>query len=181
MDKTYVQIGVVAAPHGAIVTVEHPADGGFLVTGIEALPMSVANLGQRVGELVVAHPDAQLVVDGKGIGSALWDVLVGEEHEVRDRIASRLQLPADGAPLAWLYEGLGIERQLLVNQLVTADATDQIHEAAGLANLEAMHKALVSYNPTVREDGEFGTELVVALCLALTPRLTPIRHTAFIA
>ena len=34
---------------------------------------------------------------------------------------------------------------------------------------------------TVREDGEVGTELVVALCLAVLPRPKPIRHLAFLA
>ena len=44
-----------------------------------------------------------------------------------------------------------------------------------------MNKALLNYKRTVREDGEVGTELVVALCLAVLPRPKPIRHIAFLA
>lgn len=177
-----IQIGVVAAPHGAIVMVEHPTEGGYLIVGIETLPLGIAALGKRVGELVTERPDAQLVVDGKGIGSALWDVLVGDERIVRDELASRLTLPGDGAPQAWLYQGLGLDRQRLVNVLVTADAQEEVHAEGGLAHFEALHKALLSYDPNVREDGEFGSELVVALCLALLPRLPAApRAVAFIA
>jgi hypothetical protein len=60
-----------------------------------------------------------------------------------------------------------------VNRLVVAEAQDLLRFEHGLAGFEAMERALVSYSPTVGEDGRIGGELVVALCLALLPRFTP--------
>ena len=45
----------------------------------------------------------------------------------------------------------------------------RFHFASGLAEQEAMSKALLGYRRQVREDGLIGSELVVALLLALIP------------
>jgi len=49
--------------------------------------------------------------------------------------------------------------------------------APGLAEQEAMTKALASYRRQVRDDGVIGSELVVALLLALMP--TPYKSATF--
>lgn len=174
------QIGVVAAPHGALVAVTSEPDGLSVVTMIEELPLSVATLAERVADLALALPDAQFVVDGAGIGDALWRVLQPESRRVRDHLVSPARLP-DGAPAAWLYEGRGAERQGLVNRLVVAEAEDVLRFEHGLAGFEAMQRALVSYSPSVGDDGRIGGELVSALALALLPRLVaPPRLPAFL-
>ena len=68
-----------------------------------------------------------------------------------------------------LYTGRGLERQALVDELLVAMQEDRFHFAAGLAEQEAMTKALLGYRRQVREDGLIGSELVVALLLALIP------------
>jgi hypothetical protein len=68
-----------------------------------------------------------------------------------------------------LYTGRGFERQALVDELLVAEQQKRFHFAARLAEQEAMSKALLSYRRQVREDGYIGSELVVALLLALIP------------
>ncbi len=50
---------------------------------------------------------------------------------------------------------------------------DRFHFAAGLAEQEAMSKALMGYRRQVRDDGVIGSELVVALLLAIIPPPVP--------
>jgi hypothetical protein len=68
-----------------------------------------------------------------------------------------------------LYAGRGLERQALVDELLVAVQEGRFHFAPGLEEQEAMSKALLSYRRVIREDGLIGSELVVALLLALSP------------
>jgi hypothetical protein len=89
------QVGVVAAPHEALVAVTSEPDGLSVVTMIEELPLSVATLAERVADLALELPEAQFVVDGQGIGDALWRVLQPESRLVRDHLVS----PRPGSPM----------------------------------------------------------------------------------
>lgn len=150
-------IGIVIVDRGAaIVTVERSEDDHLLVTGIERLPFDLAAVTARVRELVA--PDTHYVIDQEGLGSALWTVLRDERRPRRD----------------WtLYEGRGLDRQGLVDALLVAVEEDRLRFAAGLDEQDAMSRALVTYRRQVRDDGVIGSELVVALLLALIPRPAP--------
>ena len=143
-------VGVVIADRGsAIVSVERGSENTLLVTGIERLPFNLKVVTARVREL--ADPKTRFIVDAEGLGSALWAVLGRPDDEEH-----------------WLlYAGRGVERQTLVDELLVAIEEGRFHFAAGLVDQEAMTKALVSYRRQVREDGLIGSELVVALLLAL--------------
>ena len=143
-------LGVVIADRGAaIVTVEHDEQDALLCTGIERLPFDLGAVTDRVLEL--DEPEVRFVIDGAGMGSALWTVVGG---------------PAD--PYHWqLYAGRGIERQTLVDELLVAIQHNRFHFAPGLAEQPAMSKAMVGYRRQVKEDGLIGSELVVALLLAV--------------
>jgi hypothetical protein len=155
-----IQVGVVLAEAGsAIVIAEHGRDGA-VVTGIERLPFSLDAVAERVEPMAAAMPAPTVVVDAEGLGSALWRTLPRLRGQWR------------------LYSERGLERQKLVDALAIAVHFDQLHFAAGLDNQEAMSKALVSYRRQVREDGLIGSELVIALCLAIVRRP---RAQAFVA
>jgi hypothetical protein len=149
-------VGIVIADRGAaIVQVERSPEDALVVTGIERLPFSLAAVTDRVRGL--EDPEARFIVDAEGLGSALWAVLGRPDDEQH-----------------WLlYTGRGLERQALVDELLVATQEDRFHFAAGLAEQEAMTKALVGYRRQVREDGLIGSELVVALLLALIPPVPP--------
>lgn len=148
-------IGIVIADRGAaIVTVERSAENALLVTGAERLPFALAAVTKRVRDL---DPDARFVIDAEGLGSALWGVLGRPDDAER-----------------WtLYAGRGAERQALVDELLVAMQEERFHFAPGLAEQEALGKALVGYRRQVRDDGVIGAELVVALLLALIPPPEP--------
>jgi hypothetical protein len=142
--------GIVIADRGAaIVGIERGADGALLVIRIERLPADISAVIARLEDL---EDDVYVTVDADGLGNALWAALEppDEEH--------------------WqLYTGRGIERQQLVDRLLVAIHQDVFRFASGLAEQEAMSKALVSCRRAVKEDGLIGSELVVALLLALVP------------
>ena len=146
-------LGITVTDRGsAIVTVDRSPENALLVTGIERHPFDLAAVTARVRALSDADPEARFVIDGEGLGSALWAVLgkADEDH--------------------WtLYAGRGLERQALVDSLLVAIEEDRFRFAAGLAEQEAMNKALLGYRRQVREDGLIGHELVVALLLAVLP------------
>jgi hypothetical protein len=144
-------VGVVVVDHGsAIVSVERSPDADLVVTAIERLPF---DLGAVTARIVAEDFETRFIIDAEGLGSALWAVL----GRPRDKHH-------------WtLYAGRGIERQALVDELLVAMQEARFHFAAGLAEQEAMSKALLSYRRQVREDGYIGSELVVALLLALIP------------
>ena len=145
-------VGITVAERGsAIVAVDRGADDALLVVGIERLPFSLAAVTERVRAL--DDPEVRFIVDAEGLGTALW-AIVGHPAERK-----RWQL----------YSGRGLERQALVDELLVALQQDRFHFAAGLAEQAAMSKALLSYRRQVREDGLIGSELVVALLLALIP------------
>jgi hypothetical protein len=56
-----------------------------------------------------------------------------------------------------------------VDELLVAVQEDRFRFAAGLAEQDAMSRALTGYRRVVRDDGVIGSELVVALLLALIP------------
>lgn len=144
-------IGVVIADRGsAIVTVERDDAGGLLCTGIERLPFDLAAVSARLQD---ADPEARHIIDGEGLGNALWAIL---------------GRPDD--PEHWLlYSGRGLERQALVDELLVAVQGDRFRFAAGLDEQDAMTRAMVSYRRQVLSDGLIGSELVVALLLAIAP------------
>jgi hypothetical protein len=148
-------IGISIADRGAaIVQVERDPDDALLVVGIERLPFDLAAVTDRVRAL--DHPEARFVIDAEGLGGALWAVL---GHPDEDR---------------WqLYTGRGLERQSLVDALLVAIEENRFRFVPTLAEQEAMSKALLSYRRQVREDGLVGSELVVALLLALIPPPAP--------
>jgi len=146
-------LGVMVVERAAaIVSVERDEMGDMVVIDIERLPADISAAAARLESL---PDDTHVTVDHEGLGTALWAVL--------------------GRPDWRLYTGRGIERQHLVDGLLVAMHGDQIHFAAGLAEQEAMNKALTSYRRTVGADGAIGGELVVALLLALLapPEPTP--------
>jgi hypothetical protein len=144
-------IGVVVADAGAaIVTVERDGEE-LLATGIERLPFDLRTVAGRVKDL--DGPDTTFVIDGEGMGTALWNVVGGPEDRQH-----------------WqLYEGRGLARQALVDELLIAIEEVRFHFAPRLPEQDAMSKGLVSYRRQVKEDGLIGSELVVALLLAIRP------------
>ena len=60
-----------------------------------------------------------------------------------------------------------------MDELLVAVEEDRFRFMGGLAEQDAMNKALVTYRRQVRDDGLIGSELVVALLLALYRDLTP--------
>jgi hypothetical protein len=158
-------VGIVIADHGsAIVHVEH--DGTeLLVTAVERLPFSLTPVADRVQELDREIVEARFVVDADSLGAALWAVLGPPDDEDR-----------------WqLYTGRGVERQRLVDGLLVAIHDGRFHFAPNLPEQEAMTKALQGYRRQVRDDGVIGSELVVALLLAIipAPEPTPLPLFAF--
>ena len=145
-------VGITVTERGsAIVAVDRGADDALLVVGIERLPFSLAAVTERVRAL--DDPETRVIVDAEGLGTALWAVL---------------GRPADAHH--WqLYAGRGFDRQALVDELLVAMQEGRFHFAPGLAEQAAMSKALLSYRRQVREDGVIGSEIVVALLLALIP------------
>jgi hypothetical protein len=152
-------IGVVIADHGsAIVHVEHDGDE-LLVTAVERLPFSLTPVADRVAELDGEIAEVRFVVDADGLGAALWTVLGPPDDEDR-----------------WLlYVGRGVERQRLVDGLLVAIHDGHFHFAPSLPEQASMTTALQGYRRQVRDDGLIGSELVVALLLAIiaAPEPTP--------
>jgi hypothetical protein len=151
-------IGVVVADSGAaIITVKReplddPIPGeNFLVTAIERLPFDLARVTQRLKEL--DDPDIAFTIDADGLGSALWTVVGGPDNRQHFQ----------------LYSGRGLERQALVDELLVAIEEGRFHFAPDLPEQPSMSKAMVSYRRQVKEDGLIGSELVVALLLAIRP------------
>jgi hypothetical protein len=147
-------IGITLASSGAaIVHVDHGPDEALLVTAIERLPFDLAAVANRVRQLDDEIAEVRFVVDGEGVGAALWTALGPPKDKRR-----------------WsLYGGHGVERQTLVNTLLVAVYEERFHFAPGLDEQAAMSKAIVTYRREVREDGVIGSELVVGLLLAVLP------------
>jgi hypothetical protein len=118
-------------------------------TGIERLPYDVGTVARRV-EALDLGPDDVVLVDGAGAGRALWIALGSPRRR----------------PFK-LYDGLGRERQKLVDPFPAMMLDGSFSFAPGLAHQEAMLKALANYRREVLDDGVVGNELAVALFLAL--------------
>lgn len=143
------QVGVrVATPGAAVVSVLH-RNGSLTVTDVQRFPYDLAAVAGAV-EYKAQQPETSFMVDGEGIGAALWSML-GHQHD-------------DG----WrLYRDQGRDRQVLSNALALAYSTGKLRFAADLDHRAALDHALASFNPMVGDDGIVGGELVVALALAV--------------
>lgn len=156
-------VGVsIAAAGAAIVHVDHGDDEALVCTAIERVGFDLSAVANRVTELDAELAEVRFVIDAEALGGALWQALGPPED------AERWQL----------YAGRGIERQALVDGLLVAIHEGRFHFAPNLVEQAAMSKAIVSYRREVREDGVIGSELVVALLLALTPA-PPVPTVAF--
>jgi hypothetical protein len=145
---------------GAIVTVERldnpPREADSepaIVTGIERFAYEVAPVLRRVQALKAADPACSVVVDLEGLGDALWALLDSPDHRRGWR----------------LYAKRSVERQELTRELVVAQTRHAFAFAPGLAEAEAMKKAMLMLTRDPREDGP-GSELCVALALAIADR-----------
>ncbi len=122
-------------------------------TGIERLPYDVGKVAGRIEALDLGPRDV-VVVDGAGAGMALWIALGSPRGKRNFR----------------LYEGLGRERQKLVDPFPAMMLEGSFSFAPGLAHQEAMLKALAGYRREVQDDGVAGNELATALFLAVSHR-----------
>lgn len=152
-------VGVTMPPTGAAVvsiTLDaSPRPPVRTCTGIERLPYDVGKVTDRV-EAMELGPRDLVVVDGAGAGMALW-IALGSPRDRRFR----------------LYEGLGRERQKLVDPFPAMMRDGSFSFAPDLAHQDAMLKALAAYRREVLDDGVVGNELAVALFLAVGHRPTP--------
>lgn len=154
-------VGIVVADRGAaIVHVDRDSDDALVVSGIERLPFDLGIVVARIAEL---GDGERFVVDAEGLGTALWAILGHPDDDEHWR----------------LYSGRGIERQALVDGLLVAIHEGRFHFASGLIEQDAMSRALLGYRRQVREDGLIGSELVVALLLAIIP--PPVEREPLIA
>lgn len=152
MDR--LSAGVVIAPRGAaIVTARINARDEAVVVGIDRPAFSIADVSERMTALQRVLGSVQFAIDAEGLGTAMYAVLVPGRRQGNEPYR--------------LYEGHGLERQKLVDGLVVLVHFDQLRFVAGLEHQDAMTKALIGYNRQVREDGQIGSELVTALCLAI--------------
>jgi hypothetical protein len=154
-------VGITIVERGAaVVTVDRSEDDELLVTGIERMAFNLDLVAARARDL--DDGERRFMVDGDGVGSALYSVVGGDKR--------------------WtLFQGRGIERQSLVDELLVVVAERRLRFAPGLAEQEAMNKALVSYRRQVRDDGLIGSELVTALCLAIRPPVAALKPFAIYA
>jgi hypothetical protein len=126
------------------------------IIAIERFPYAVEPIVERVKEIRLTDPPCSIVVDGEGLGDAIWELL----GKPRGRL--------------WrLYDKHGIEREELTRTLLVAVAQQSFRFATGLWNIDAMKKALLTLTRNVREDGP-GSELAVALSLALDDHRPPL-------
>jgi hypothetical protein len=126
-------------------------------TGIERLPYDVGKVAARVAALELGRRDV-VIVDGAGAGMALW-IALGSPRGLRG---------------FKLYEGLGRERQKLVDPFPAMMLDGSFSFAPNLPHQEAMLKALANYKREVLDDGVVGNELAIALFLAIGQR-PPVR------
>jgi hypothetical protein len=154
MAGTRAQVGVrVASSGAAIVSVVHRGDLATIVD-VKRPPYDLARVVRAVEAMNAELPNApvQFVIDGEGVGAALWNLL---DHRRDDRFQ--------------LYRDVGRARQGLVNPLAEKYAAGLLRFDPGLEHRAALDQALGHYNPNVGDDGVIGSELVVALALAIRP------------
>jgi hypothetical protein len=149
----------VASTGSAIVTVELSGtyrDAVRRCVGIERLPFDIARVADRIEALELGPKDL-VVVDGEGAGGALW-IAIGSPRSRHFK----------------LYEPAGRERQKLVDPVPAMVRDGTFTFAPDLPHQDAMTKALVGYQREVKDDGVIGSELAVALFLALSHRPIPV-------
>jgi hypothetical protein len=147
---------VVRGTGGAIVTLDRTPEVPTVVA-IERFPLAIGPLAERLRVIRADDRGCRIVVDADGLGDALWDLLGSPDHRRGWR----------------LYAKRGQERQELTRELLVAVARRTFTFTPGLAEAEAMRKALLEVTRDVREDGP-GSELAVALSLALGDRPRPV-------
>jgi hypothetical protein len=150
------QAGVVVAARGSAIVVARISDlDEAVVVAVDRLPVDLDPVVERMTELRDEYAGLKFAIDSEGLGQALYSVLIPGRRQGNE---------------PWrLYSGHGLARQALVDTLVVLVHFNQLHFASGLAQQEAMTKALLGYRREVREDGQIGSELVVALTLSLLP------------
>lgn len=172
-------VGVAITTHGAAVIEVAHKDEDDVVTAIHVMPRSIDAVADLIEDLDDSEPaDTQFIIDAEGTGSALW-ALVGAEPTHMHVLTAAEEAKRD----RWrLYEKHSFERQELVNALVVAmrSGAETLHFEADLDNFDTLATALGHYEQQVREDGLVGTELVVALALAILPRPRRTSHRAML-
>jgi hypothetical protein len=159
----HIQAGVVVAARGSAIVVARINElDEAVVVAVDRLAVDLDAVVDRMAELRAAYPRVKFAIDAEGLGTALYRVLVPRR---------------EGSEPFRLYGDHGLERQKLVDALVVLVHFDQLRFAAGLEHQDAMTKALLAYNREVREDGNLGSELVTALCLAITK--PPVKRGGF--
>jgi hypothetical protein len=148
----------VNAKTAAIVSVQHRDDGLVVVTAIRPMKADLKAVKASLEALQLELRDS-ITIDASGLGSALWG---GLERPERRR--------------GWtLATETGRDRQRIVDPLVAAvHVLDRLRFAAGLDHQDAMSRALASYRREVAEDGLIGSELVIALALAVRAKPRPM-------
>ena len=153
--------------NGRIIGVTMPSSGSAIVSvaldaaqrpptrtciGIERLPYDVGKVAARVKALELGPGDV-VVVDGAGAGMALW-IALGSPRRNRN---------------FKLYEGIGRERQKLVDPFPAMMLDRSFSFAPGLPHQEAILKALANYKREVLDDnkgihppGSYGRERQLA-------------------
>jgi hypothetical protein len=167
-------IGVTVGERGAaLVHVEHGDADDLLCTHIERLPFNLEAIADRLWALDGELAEVRFVVDADGLGNALWQVLDPPRPPA-------WLAPHDPTWDRWaLYSERGLARQALVDGLLVAIAERRFHFMSHIPAQEAMTSALQSYRRQVGADGVVGSELVVALLLALIPPPPPIPEPNF--
>lgn len=139
----------VNAKAAALIAVQHHDDGRLVVVAIDAGPPDLKALTAAIE--AIEGEDDRIVIDAAGLGSALWEALGPPDDE-------RLRLAAER----------GIERQRIVDPLVAAiSVADSLRFAPKLEHQDAMNRALIAFRREVDETGNIGSELVIALALAV--------------
>lgn len=160
----HIQAGVVVAARGSAIVVARINElDEAVVVAVDRLAVDLDAVVDRMAELQAEYRGLKFAIDSEGLGTALYSVLIPGRRE--------------GSEPFRLYGDHGLERQKLVDALVVLVHFDQLRFAAGLEHQEAMNKALLGYNREVREDGQLGSELVTALCLAITK--PPVKRGGF--
>lgn len=142
---------------GAIVTAESD-DEVQLVTSIERFGFALEPMRRRLSELREADPEATIALDGEGLGDALYELL---------------DSPRRGRRFV-LYARRGLERQELTRTLLVGVTRRAFRFAPGIEHAQAMQSALVSLTRRDPPEDGPGSELCIALSLALDPRRPPV-------
>ena len=145
---------------GVILTATRDQDDDVVVTAIQTLPARLAEFDARLRELCDPFPklppDTAVIIDGEGLGKALWLGLRVERRR------------------AWLlYERRAKDRQELADSLRAAQYQRRVHIVSD-DHAADMREGLKHYRVEVGDDGVIGGNLVVALALAVAVKPPPV-------